>query len=245
MVKYETELNIIKRLALDKFDKSIEFLVVCGSLGRGDLKKSWSDIDLFLVLKKIDLESLQIVADLEKLISSKLKRETDIAVLSKLEFFEANAQNLPDKFRNYIYFIKQERLLIGNPNKFRSITTDEFLKNSKLFILDYHRRLKRIIIDKINDKSQKKQLLKKMIKILILLLRKTAADKNFQPNTFFDAIEYAKEKKIPLKFHKVKMLEKIRRDELLSTLTNKQVIEHTKHTYEAITDLTNYYIKNI
>jgi hypothetical protein len=245
MVKYGAELNIIKRLALDKFDKSIEFLVVCGSLGRGDLKKSWSDIDLFLVLKKVDLESLQKVANLEKSISAKLKRETDIAVLSRLEFFETDVQNLPDKFRNYIYFIDQEQILIGNPKKIRSITNSEFLKNSKLYILDYHRRLKRIIIDKINDKSKKKQLLKKMIKFFILLLRKTVADKDFQPNTFIDAIEYAEKKKVPMKFDKVRLLEKVRREELLPTLTNKQTAEHIKCTYEAITDLTNYYIKNI
>lgn len=245
MVKFGTELNTIKRLSFDKFGKSIEFLVVCGSLGRGDLKKSWSDIDLFLVLKKLDLESLKKVANLEKSISGKLKRETDIAVISRLEFFEADAENLPDKFRNYIFFIDQEQILIGNQKKFRSITTHEFLKNSKRYILDYHRRLKRIVIDKINDKSQQKQLLKKMIKFFILLLRKTVADKDFQPNTLIDAIHYAEKMKIPLKFNKVRLLEKIRRDELLPTLTNEQVNEHIQCAYEAIADLTNYYIKSI
>ncbi len=245
MVKTNIILSTIRAQFLRKFGDSIIYLVACGSLGRDDLKDKWSDIDLLLVLDKIDLESLKEIATLENQLKNKLKREVDIAVLSKLEFYKADIKSLPDKFRNYIFFIEQEKIIIGKESQFRKMSADQYLENSKVYILDYHRRLRKIITDKIHDRDNSKKLLAKIIKFLILLLRKTVADKKLQPNSFHEAIEYAEIKNIPLQYQQVKMLEKIRGDDILDQLSDKQVRDYTKQAYGAVIDLTNYYIKSL
>lgn len=244
MVKSEDTLQIIRKETNKIFESSVVFLVACGSLGRGDVKKGWSDIDLFLVLNKLDIKILKKVKKLEKVLDTKLKTETDIAVVSKREFFETPYNQLPDKFKNYIFFINQEKIIIGSKSNFRKMSIKEYLDSLQPFILDYHRRLRRLIIDNIDKSDNQKRLLLKIIKFLFLLLRKISADINFQPNTYYEAIVHARKRKIPLNYARLIRLMNIRNDVMINKMSKKEILNDINNSYQAVIQLTDYYINS-
>lgn len=84
------ELNKIKQSAVGVLKGNLKdnlFVVVSiGSLASGNYKESWSDVDILVVVEKLDLQTKQKIAQSKKVLEKNHKRRFGINTITKQEF---------------------------------------------------------------------------------------------------------------------------------------------------------------
>ncbi len=243
MVNIHNLRKLVAENAIKALGDNIVFLIGCGSLGRGNFKDDWSDLDILIVLKNIDLEVLVIVNRLVNGIQQETKLETDIAVMSQLDLDNGSVYKLPDKFINYIYFIDQEAMLVGEKKLFRKISKEEYLIACNMHILDRKRGVEKLIVSNISKPETYTKLLTRSIKIMFLILRKVSADEKIQPNTYEQAIQQVISKDLPFDTDRLKLLADIRNIGLsnIDAMTDEAKLSLLEKTNDSINEICNYH----
>ena len=85
-----SELNKIKHSIIKVLRNSLKnnlfAIVSVGSLDSGNYKESWSDIDILVVVEKLDLQIKQKIAQFKNFLEKKCKRRFGINTITKQEF---------------------------------------------------------------------------------------------------------------------------------------------------------------
>lgn len=243
MVNIDDLRQLIARHISNAFGNNVAFLIGCGSLGRGNFKEDWSDLDVLLVLRDIDLEALTIVNQLVEVIQNETNLETDIAVMSELDLQKGSVYKLPDKFINYMYFIDQESVILGNEKLFRRMSKEEYLTACRMHILDRKRGVEKLIVSGISKPDMHIKLLTRSVKILFLILRKISADEHVQPNTYDEAVEQVIARDLPFNVDRLKLLAGIRDIGLagIKAMTNEERLSLLAKCYDSLNEICNYH----
>lgn len=77
--------NIVKTLK-EALQDNLFALISAGSVAWGDYKKLWSDIDILIVVEKIDLEIKQKIATAKSVLEKKYKKHFGVNIINKQEF---------------------------------------------------------------------------------------------------------------------------------------------------------------
>lgn len=84
------ELNKIKQITVktlkDALQDNIFAIITAGSVAWGDYKKLWSDVDILIVVEKMDLETKQKIATARSVLEKKCKKHFGVNVINKQEF---------------------------------------------------------------------------------------------------------------------------------------------------------------
>ena len=76
--------SVVERLK-NKLDSNLFAVISTGSVASKNYKKSWSDIDILIIVTKIDFKTKKIIAEIISALGQKLKQRFGINVISKEE----------------------------------------------------------------------------------------------------------------------------------------------------------------
>jgi len=106
--------------------KNINLLIVGGSIGRGNYVAGWSDVDLLLVLKTPDIDSLRLVKRCEKYIQNRFNVEVDTMITTQFVIEYIRQERLHGKIKNFLFFLPMGKILIKRNIKLPSMSRKKF-----------------------------------------------------------------------------------------------------------------------
>jgi hypothetical protein len=169
--------------------KDVAFLAIGGSLGRGNYIDGWSDVDLLLVLSKIDAATLRRVSVCEKEISDQYRIEVDTMITEKRTMEHTPPKMLHGKIKNFLFFIDRAKVLISKSIVLPPVDYSDFVYGFWATYADQEKNYLRRNADSIiTDRKSLEKLLKKNIKIIFLLLKQCFAEKDLVPCTYSEVV---------------------------------------------------------
>lgn len=189
----EQTLARIKETYQEVLGDNLVVLIAGGSLPRGDFLPGWSDIDMFAVIRNVGTEDLRRVRKVEEVLSTELDTELDTMIVSEALFNATKPENLQDKVKNFLYWIDEEALLVGDAGRIPRVSFREYKKGTEVVCVEQSKKFLRRNVDiKSGNIEELRTLLKKNVKVTRLILRRGLATEDFAPNTWqqvLDAVE--------------------------------------------------------
>jgi hypothetical protein len=165
------------------------FLIIGGSLGRGNYIDGWSDADLLLVLSDIDSNTLMSVKQCEKRIFEQFHIDVDTMIIDKNTIERTPSKNLHGKVKNFLFFISKAVVLIRREVDIPSVDYDDFIYGFWATYAEQAKNFLRRNADiNSDDREDMERLLKKNIKIIFLLLKQCFSMPTLVPCTYDEVL---------------------------------------------------------
>lgn len=169
--------------------KNISLLIVGGSLGRGNYVVGWSDVDLLLVLKNPNSDSLKLVKKCERYIQGRFNIEVDTMITTQFAIEHIKPEKLHGKIKNFLFFLPKEKVLIKRNIKLPMMSEKKFGYGFWATYAEQEKNFLRRNADiNISSKQALIKLAKKNIKIIFLILKQFLANISKTPSTYKDII---------------------------------------------------------
>lgn len=221
--------------------KNINLLIVGGSVGRKNFVHGWSDIDVLLVLNKIDSLNLRLVKKCEQELESLAKIEIDTMIVSKYTIEHTKPRKLHGKIKNFLFFLGKTKVLIKKNIKIPAMSYQDFIYGFWATLADQDKNFLRRnadIFTHTKDKKSLQKLLKKNIKIIFLILKQSLAEPQLAPSTYREVI-YLAEKSLPIRIIKqLKKYEEMRAKKEVTIISEEKLREEIDLSVKIFNDIT-------